>query len=55
MTLGQNINVKISAYNSYGESTLSEIGNGGVIELVPDAPVDLLNVLSITLDDRIGL
>lgn len=29
--LGSPINVRIKAYNSYGESTFSEIGGGAVI------------------------
>jgi hypothetical protein len=30
------------------------MGGGAVIELVPDAPINLANVLEITKDDRIG-
>jgi hypothetical protein len=55
LTLGQNINIKLTATNEYGTSSMSEYGGGAVVELVPDAPVLLENVLSITLDDRIGL
>jgi hypothetical protein len=45
----------VSAYNAYGESPLSEVGGGAVIILVPDKPINLQNVPSITMDDRIGL
>jgi hypothetical protein len=51
---GDDINVKVSANNLYGESPLSEVGGGATIQLVPDAPINMTNVLSITLDDRIG-
>jgi hypothetical protein len=55
LELGDSINIKLTALNDYGESLVSEYGGGAVIQLVPDAPVLLENVLSITLDDRIGL
>jgi hypothetical protein len=54
LALGDLINIKVSAYNAYGESPLSEVGGGGLIQLVPDAPINLANAMEITLDDRIG-
>ena len=39
--LGSPINVRVKAYNSYGESTFSEVGGGAVIQKVPDAPISL--------------
>jgi hypothetical protein len=54
LSLGEDINIKVSAYNAYGESPVSEVGGGAVIQLVPDAPINLANVLEITKDDRIG-
>lgn len=51
---GDDINIKVSVYNDYGESPLSEMGGGALIQVVPDAPINLANVLGITLDDRIG-
>jgi|LakMenEpi03Aug12_release.lakeMendotaPanAssembly.Ray.scaffolds.fasta_scaffold3917027_1 hypothetical protein len=39
LTLGNNINMKVIAYNSYGNSSESALGGGAVILLVPDAPV----------------
>jgi hypothetical protein len=52
---GENLNIKLTATNDYGVSPMSEYGGGGIIESIPDAPILLENVLSITLDDRIGL
>jgi hypothetical protein len=34
---------------------VSEVGGGAIVELAPDAPINLANIISITLDDRIGL
>jgi hypothetical protein len=53
--LGDLIAAKVSAYNLYGESPESEIGGGALIQVVPDAPISLANLVAITLDDRIGL
>lgn len=55
MELGSKINVKVSAINDYGESPYSEVGGGAVIQLVPNSPINLVNILEITLDDRIGV
>ena len=41
---GDSVWVKVISINTYGESALSEAGNNAVIQLVPDAPVNLLNV-----------
>jgi hypothetical protein len=54
LMFGNDIIVKLIAINAYGESPESEIGSGATIQLVPDAPINLANILSITLDDRIG-
>jgi hypothetical protein len=50
LVLGSNINVKVVAYNAYGDSSESAIGGGAVILLVPDAPTSLSNVSAITND-----
>jgi hypothetical protein len=55
LTLGDPIQVKITAYNAYGVSDESEVGGGALIQLVPDAPVNLQNDELETLDDRIGI
>ena len=49
------INAKITAYNTFGESAVSAIGGGAVIQLVPDQPIIIENIISITLDDRIRI
>lgn len=43
LTLGDAINVKVAAGNTYGTSELSAMGSGAVIQLVPDAPITLTN------------
>ena len=43
LEFGDQINVKLTAINAYGESELSEIGGGALIQIVPDAPVSLSN------------
>lgn len=55
LLLGDQIQVRLTAYNAYGESAESEIGGGGLIQLVPDPPINLANDMDITLDDRIGI
>lgn len=54
LLIGNSIYLAVSATNDYGTSEFSEIGNGGVIVLVPDAPKDLVNVPSVTNDQTIG-
>jgi len=55
LVLGQIIYVKIIAYNAYGYSTESTIGGGAVIVHVPDAPINLINVVSVTTANQIGI
>jgi len=55
LALGQIINVKIIAYNAYGYSSESTIGGGSVVIHVPDAPINLTNVVSITNANQIGI
>lgn len=55
LALGHTINAKLIAYNDYGTSLESSAGGGAVIVLVPDAPVSLANVPSLTRDNKIGL
>ena len=45
---GYGIHIKVMAHNAYGSSQLSQAGNGGVIVLVPDAPLNLQNDKSTT-------
>ena len=51
--LDESVWVKIIAENFYGDSLISDAGNGGLVKLVPDAPVNLANVPSVTSDNRI--
>jgi hypothetical protein len=48
LNLGDEVFVHIIARNLYGESIASDDGNGAIIALVPDAPVNLANDLSTT-------
>lgn len=49
---GVSVNVKVISYNTYGDSlTESPVGNGAVIVFVPDAPLNLADVPSITNAD----
>jgi hypothetical protein len=41
LILNEGINAKIISQNYYGDSVFSESGNGGLVKLIPDAPVNL--------------
>jgi len=41
LTLNQEIWAKIIAINFYGESPISSAGKGGLVKLIPDAPINL--------------
>ena len=43
---GSSIWAKVIAYNAYGDSAESLLGNGAVILTMPDAPTDLAEVYS---------
>lgn len=43
LTLGMSVQVQVIAYNSYGDSDPSDLGNGALIVFVPDAPTNLIN------------
>jgi len=47
--------VQISATNSFGEGRKSDRGDGAVMQLVPDAPTNLRNMVSVTSSSKIGL
>jgi hypothetical protein len=53
LVLDESVWVKIIAENFYGDSLISEPGNGGLVKLVPDAPVNLANDPIVTSDLRI--
>jgi hypothetical protein len=52
---GSSIYAKVLATNIKGDSVESLSGNGAVILRVPDAPVSLFNIPSITLGTTIGI
>ena len=52
---GSKIWADIQAFNVIGSSSISAVGNGATIIIVPDAPVNLDNVSSITNANQIGL
>ena len=54
MVLGESVYVEIISTNYYGDSIYSTAGNGAVIQLVPDAPINLINDPNITTDTIIG-
>jgi hypothetical protein len=41
--LNEEIWAKIIATNVYGDSPYSSAGNNGLVKLIPDAPVNLIN------------
>ena len=45
---GYSIFAYVIATNVYGSSPQSEFGNGGVIVLIPDAPINLADDISVT-------
>lgn len=54
LSLGATVDVKVVAFNFYGDSEQSDVGSGATIVLVPDSPTNLQNVQEITNDSRIG-
>ena len=51
LSIGSTVDVKIIAYNVYGDSEASSVGGGATIVLVPDAPINLANDPDVTNDD----
>lgn len=48
LLLSNHIWAKVQAENFYGLSPVSESGNGGLLQLVPDAPVNLVENIEVT-------
>ena len=48
MIKDESVYAEIISINFYGSSVYSSAGNGAVIQLVPDAPIDLINDPTIT-------
>jgi len=49
----ESVYAKIISVNVYGSSVYSSAGNGAVIQLVPDAPLNLTNDPTTTIDTLI--
>lgn len=45
---GYSIYIKVIATNAYGDSLISDAGNGGLIVFVPDAPINLVDNPDVT-------
>lgn len=52
---GASIQANIVAVNKYGQSLVSDAGNGAIILTIPDAPVNLANNPSSTTGSQIAL
>jgi hypothetical protein len=52
---GSSIFAKVIAYNIYGDSAESNVGNGALIMTYPDAPQNLLEVYSSRTATTLGL
>lgn len=52
---GTSVFAKVIASNIVSNSLTSPAGNGAIILTVPDAPINLANVISQTLGEQIGL
>lgn len=55
LEFGDSIFAKVAATNFYGESEFSVQGNGGIVLLVPDAPINLLDNTAVTTAYVIGV
>jgi hypothetical protein len=55
LNLGNAVYVTVIAYNMYGDSETSPVGSGAVIQLVPDSPKNLQDLLDVTNSFRVGL
>jgi hypothetical protein len=51
---GYGVYIKVIATNAYGDSSISPVGNGGLIVFVSNAPILLLNDPSVTTNAVIG-
>lgn len=52
---GQSVWATVTAHNIIGSSEMSDAGNGSVILVVPDAPINLQNLPRVTTAYQIGL
>jgi hypothetical protein len=54
LAIGDHIYVKVIAVNAFGESINSNVGDGAEVLSVPDAPVNLINIVEVTNAEAIG-
>jgi hypothetical protein len=55
LQVGDSVWANVVASNLYGDSDVSMDGNGALIALVPDAPVNLVNDAAVTSASVIGI
>lgn len=55
LVFGDSVFARVVAINYYGESLASDSGNGATILLVPDSPIVLSDIPSVTTAYVIGL
>lgn len=53
--MGYKIYIKVQATNAYGVSEISDPGYNDGVEVIPDAPINLVNHPEITSDSVIGI
>ena len=53
MDWGSSVHAKVVAYNVYGDSDESPVGNGAIILTSPDPPVNLAEVVALRAADSI--
>lgn len=52
---GVPVNVKVAAFNQYGDSADSGVGTGNDIVTNPDAPTNLIEILSSRTPTNLGI
>jgi hypothetical protein len=52
---GSSVNVKVTVTNVVGTSTMSAVGSGAILVNGPSAPLNLVEVRSLTTSFTIGL
>ena len=50
---GSSISASLVAVNSYGDSDMSEFGNGAIITTFPDAPVNLQDIVELRTESQL--
>ena len=55
LTWGSSVYAKVVAYNNYGDSGESEIGNGAIILTNPDPPINVEEVIAMRAPGTVTL